>query len=81
LLGLALEILIAYWFLKTFKIVRRREYVRLQRADAEHQICRAESDRFSTVNDWAEEIRIASREIANKVQVEPEFDGPVRNRR
>jgi hypothetical protein len=55
----------------------------LQRADADHQICRAESDRVSTLNDWAKEIRIASRELANKVQVEPEFDAPgsVRNRR
>ena len=81
--GLAAEILLAYWFLRTFKIVRRREYVRLQRAEAEHQICRAQSDHFSTLNDWAKEIGIASRELANKAQAEPEFDapGPVRSRR
>ncbi len=83
LVSLAAEILVAFWFLRTFKIIRRREYARLQRADADHQICRAESDRVSTLNDWAKEIRIASRELANKVQVEPEFDAPgsVRNRR
>lgn len=81
--GLAGEILLAYWFLRTFKIVRRREYTRLQRAEAEHQICRAESDHFSTLNDWAKEIRMASRELTNKVQVQPEFDAPepVRNSR
>jgi len=66
LVSLAAEILVAFWFLRTFKIIRRREYARLQRADADHQICRAESDRVSTLNDWAKEIRIASRELANK---------------
>ena len=83
MVSLAVEILVAYWFLRTFKIIRRREYTRLQRAEADHQICRAESDHFSTLNDWAKEIRIASRELGNSVQVEPEFDAPrpVRNRR
>jgi hypothetical protein len=53
----------------------------LQRADAEHQICRAGSEHISTLDDWAKEIRLASREIANGVQLEPEFEahGPVRN--
>lgn len=45
----AAEILVAFVFLRTFKIIRRREYARLKRSEAEHQRCRAEWDPIFTL--------------------------------
>lgn len=79
LISVAAEILAAFFFLRTFKIIRRREYARLKVTEAEHHRCRAESDSLCTLDNWA----IASRGLANKVQVDPEFDATasVRSRR
>jgi len=70
----AAEILAAFLFLRTFKIIRRREYLRLKGTEAEHQKCQAEWDRMCTLDTLAEEIQIASRDIGNNIQVEPEFE-------
>jgi hypothetical protein len=83
LVSVVAEILVAYWFLRSFKIIKRREYVRLKGTEAEHQRCQAEWDRMCALDNWAKDIRIAARGFANKVEVEPEFDAPepIRNRR
>src|ERR1700750_2203262 len=71
----AAEILVAFLFLRTFKIIRRREYGRLKDTEAEHQRCQAEWEMF-TVDNGANKIRIASRDLGNNIQVEPEFEVP-----
>lgn len=72
----AAEILVAFLFLRTFKIIRRREYARLKATEAEHQRCQPEWDRMFTLDNWAKEIRIASRDLGNNIQVEPDFEAP-----
>jgi hypothetical protein len=71
------EILVAYFFLRSFKIIRRREYVRLKNTEAEHQ-----RHRMFTVDNWSMDTGIPSRGIAD-VEIKPEFDGPepIGNRR
>ena len=73
LVGIVAAILAIYAFLRSFTIVNRREYDRLKRSATEHQRCQAEWDQISTLDNWAKEIRIASRGLTNKVKVEPEF--------
>ena len=72
----AAEILVAFLFLRTFKIIRRREYARLKGTEAEHQKCQPEWDRMFTLDNGAKEVRIASRDLGNNIQVEPEFETP-----
>lgn len=77
----AAEILVAFLFWRTFKIIRRREYARLKGTEAEHQRCQPEWDRMFTLDSGANEIRIASRDLGNNIQVEPEFEAPEFDRR
>ena len=70
----AAEILAAFLFLRTFKIIRRREYARLKGTEAEHQRCQAEWDRMCTLDNGEKEIQIPSRDPGNNIQVEPEFE-------
>ena len=72
----AAEILVAFLFLRTFKIIRRREYARLKGTEAEHQRCQAEWDRMLALDNGPNEIRIASQNFGNNIQVEPEFEAP-----
>lgn len=57
LLSIAAEILLGYWLLRNFKIIRRREYDRLKGTEAEHQRCISEWDRLGTIDGWAREVR------------------------
>ena len=70
----AAEIFVAFLFLRTFKIIRRREYAPLKATEAEHQRCHPEWDRMFALDNGAREIRIASRDLGNNIQVEPEFE-------
>ena len=72
----AAEIVVAFLFLRTFKIIRRREYARLKGTEAEHQRCQAEWDRMCSLDNWTKEIRIPSRNLGNNIQDEPEFEAP-----
>ena len=78
-------IALAYQWLRSFRVIKRSEYDRLQRAETEHQRCQAEWDRLCTLDNWAKEIRIGSRNLvkSHNIQVEPEFDAreSVRNRK
>lgn len=69
----AAEIVVAFLFLRSFKIIRRCEYARLKANQAEHQRCHAEWEQIS-LNNWPKKIRIASRDLGNNNQVDPEFD-------
>src|ERR1051325_902180 len=72
----AAEILVAFLFLRTFKIIRRREYVRLKATEAEHQRCQPEWDGMFALDNGPNGIRIASRDLGNNIQPEPEFEAP-----
>ena len=65
------EILLAFLFLRSFKIIRRREYGRLKATEAQHQRCQPEWDRMFSLDNGAKEIS-----IGNNIQVEPEFETP-----
>jgi len=47
------EILLAFLFLRSFKIIRRREYGRLKATEAQHQRCQPEWDRMFSLDNGA----------------------------
>jgi hypothetical protein len=69
----AAEIVVAFLFLRSFKIIGRCEYARLKANAADHLRCHAEWERIS-LNNWLKKIRIASRDLGNNNRVEPEID-------
>jgi hypothetical protein len=72
LLSFAAEIILGYWLLRHFKIIRRREYDRLKGTEAEHQRCVAEWGRLCTA---------ADQELGNHVEAEFDAREPVMSRR
>ena len=69
----AAEIVVAFLFLRSFKIIGRCEYARLKANAADHLRCHAEWEQIS-LNNWLKKIRIASRDLGNNNRVEPEID-------
>jgi hypothetical protein len=69
---------LAWQWLRLFKIIRRGDYDRLQRAYAEHRRCQAEWDRLCRLRDWEKEIRVASRTRTDPYKIPPEADFDVR---